>query len=161
MIFFTSDLHFSSDRTRTLSRRPFGHVDEVDGHLLYLWNRDVGPNDEVYILGDFGDFSYFSGLSGKKYLLPGNHDQDIPPYIRQIHKGVHTIGGHDCYLCHEPMDCNLEYFNLFGHVHQLSMAKTFGLNVGTDCHHFAPIPLDVVLWYKEAITHHYDENVFI
>ncbi|HNA90554.1 MAG TPA: hypothetical protein PK989_14665, partial [Anaerolineales bacterium] len=52
-------------------------------------------------------------------------------------------------------------FFLFGHVHQLQMVKRNGLNVGTDCHFFRPIDLQVVLFYRNAIYLHYDDNVFM
>jgi hypothetical protein len=41
------------------------------------------------------------------------------------------------------------------------MVKRNGLNVGVDCHQFTPIDLSVVKFYYDAITKHYDHNVFM
>lgn len=38
--------------------------------------------------------------------------------------------------------------------------KSFGLNVGTDCHNFTPIDIDTVKFYFNAIKNYYDSNVF-
>jgi calcineurin-like phosphoesterase family protein len=51
-------------------------------------------------------------------------------------------------------------FGLFGHIHKLCMIKSYGINVGADCHNFTPIDLDTVLFYHNAALHYYDENVF-
>ena len=39
--------------------------------------------------------------------------------------------------------------------------KENGLNVGVDCHKFSPIDVETVLFYRNAICNHYDENVFL
>ena len=41
------------------------------------------------------------------------------------------------------------------------MVKKNGLNVGVDCHNFRPINTDTVMFYRNAIEAHYDENVFM
>jgi hypothetical protein len=41
------------------------------------------------------------------------------------------------------------------------MVKRNGLNVGVDCHNFCPIPIETVLFYRDAILNAYDENVFL
>ena len=52
-------------------------------------------------------------------------------------------------------------FVLFAHIHQLQMVKRNGLNVGVDCHNFTPVDLKNVLFWKNAIENHYDEEVFL
>ena len=73
-------------------------------------------------------------------------------------------------MTHEPVDCIIgkgqgpkghDIFNLFGHIHGRQMVKRYGLDVGVDCHHFRPISFHDVLFYKNAIENHYDENVFL
>ena len=54
-IWFTSDTHFSSERTLELSKRPFKSVEEMDKILIENWNSVVGQNDTVYHIGDFGN----------------------------------------------------------------------------------------------------------
>ena len=32
--------------------------------------------------------------------------------------------------------------------------------MSADCHHFRPLSVDDVLFFKDAVEQHYDENVF-
>ena len=64
-------------------------------------------------------------------------------------------------MMHEPEHYDKSYFNLFAHIHGRQMCKKLGLDVGVDCHHFRPISIHDVLFYKEAIEKYYDHNVFI
>lgn len=172
MIFFTSDTHFGSKRTLKLSRRPFSSVSEMNMTLVENWNRVVGKDDLVYHLGDFGSLNTIKKLNGKVILSLGNYEKDLRNVITGRHleeigfysvvgSQIVNIDGKTFFLCHKPSQYNPRYFNLFGHIHKLQMVKRFGLNVGTDCHNFAPISLDDVLFYKEAIESYYDENVFM
>lgn len=52
MIYFTSDLHYGYQGSISHSNRPFKNVDEMNTILLSNWNKKVGINDIVYILGD-------------------------------------------------------------------------------------------------------------
>ena len=64
-------------------------------------------------------------------------------------------------MMHEPENYDKKCFNLFGHIHGRQMVKRFGLDVGVDCHHFKPISIKDVLFYKTAIEKYYDNNVFM
>lgn len=169
-IFFTSDTHFGHQRTLEFSRRPFADVASMDAALIANWNAVVQPGDTVYHLGDFGAtecLNYVSRLNGKIILLPGNYD--TPEMLQSLKQTceiiqpntVIEVDGHRFQLVHEPDEATAGEFFLFGHVHQLQMVKRNGLNVGTDCHFFRPISLDVVLFYQNAIQNHYDDNVFM
>jgi calcineurin-like phosphoesterase family protein len=183
MDWFTADTHFGSQRTLELSRRPFTSVEEMDAYIAKKWNSVVKATDTVWHLGDFGYLSVVEkyGLNGKINLLFGNYERDekdqntlrqnlsklgitiIPPRTK-----INLDGTLSCYLCHEPSSMIVtrtkNIFNLFGHVHQLSMVKKEpgdGLNVGTDCHFFTPINISVIKFYREAIWSHYDKEVFL
>jgi hypothetical protein len=52
-IFFTGDTHFGDRRVLRFDHRPFGTLDEHDEALVAHWNEAVGPDDEVWHLGDF------------------------------------------------------------------------------------------------------------
>jgi len=79
--FFTSDTHWGHARINALSGRPFTSVEQMDEALVENWNSVVGPEDEVWHLGDYalGDrargLGYLSRLNGTKYLVAGNHDK--------------------------------------------------------------------------------------
>ena len=52
-LFFTSDHHFGHGSARGLFRRPFATTAAMDAAMIARWNEVVGPDDEVWHLGDF------------------------------------------------------------------------------------------------------------
>lgn len=78
---FTSDLHFGHKNIIKYEGRPFNDVDEMNHALVDNWNRTVGPDDVVWIVGDFAmgkivdTLPIAKDLNGKKLLVPGNHDR--------------------------------------------------------------------------------------
>lgn len=72
--FFTSDTHFSSERTLKLSRRPFRNVSEMDWTMIERWNKVVPPGATVWHLGDFGDPGVIRYLNGHIRLVAGNYE---------------------------------------------------------------------------------------
>ena len=93
--FFTADLHlghrniarYEPDRAGAIGVPPLdGPADDstqsrLDGHLIDRWNETVGPDDEVWVLGDVAmgrldrTLSQVSRLAGRIVLVPGNHDR--------------------------------------------------------------------------------------
>ena len=76
---FTSDTHFGDHRTLNIGRRPFAGVAEMDAVLVASWNAAVGPEDEVWHLGDFARRAsdaagLLARLNGVKHLVRGNND---------------------------------------------------------------------------------------
>ena len=55
MIYFTSDLHFFNRKALSVGQRVFGSAQERQEFLVRQWNSTVGPEDEVYLLGDSSD----------------------------------------------------------------------------------------------------------
>ena len=56
----------------------------MDEYLIYLWNKTVTPDDEIYNLGDFSFYNsvekikqILTRLNGKHTLILGNHDNLI------------------------------------------------------------------------------------
>ncbi|MCM1542711.1 MAG: hydrolase [Blautia sp.] len=92
MIYFTADLHFCHEKIIKHAQRPFLNVEEMNKTLIRKWNNKISYDDEVYILGDLtmkgaGIASeILSSLSGRKYLIKGNHDQfvDSPDFERSL-----------------------------------------------------------------------------
>jgi calcineurin-like phosphoesterase family protein len=291
-VFFTADTHFGSERTLTLSRRPFKTVEEMDETLIDNWNSVVGKDDIVWHLGDFGNYEVVKRLNGKINLIWGNYElnefikkynimesikQDpyyqikmlpaiesnkhlrdkilweyMTPYslhdymrdepswvdnrpdsrwdyispdsrysiyqdkIHEFSMFLYSYGFHHVYnfngtstimevglfsfdelkkykddeefikdqtdengniidldlwlhMIHEPImhvrvDEREDLFDemcLFGHIHGRQLIKPYGLDVGVDGHHFYPIDTETVLFYRNAIVNHYDENVFL
>lgn len=164
-VFFTSDTHFQHSAIINFCQRPFWHPQQMDDALVRLWNSVVTKRDVVYHLGDV----FFGGadqallllkrLNGKKFLVPGNHDDaraipalemvfEVLPPIVQIPfswKGTR----HRVTLCHYPMtywpDSFHESLMLFGHTHGRHEGNRQSLDVGVDCWDYAPVRFDAVL----------------
>jgi len=83
-IFLTSDHHYGHFKIIEYCKRPFHSVSEMNEEMIRIWNETVGPDDEVYYLGDFvlnlGFLNIASRLNGKLYLVPGNHDSKVFPW---------------------------------------------------------------------------------
>lgn len=135
LIYFIADTHFSEENIILYENRPFKDAAEMDSTLLERWNQVILKEDEVYVLGDFGaqDRESFivSQLKGRKFLVKGNHDTKSNSYYRDC--GFEEV--YDCpiilknfwILSHEPLyvNTNMPYANLFGHVHNSPIIKTY------------------------------------
>ena len=186
-IFYTSDTHFSSERTFNLSKRPFLNVEDMDWKLIENWNKIVHVNDTVYHLGDFGSFWPMKYLNGKIILIQGNYEKknweenpkelnDVKKYFCEIYKEPIIIKNKEVkfILCHEPLSGLDLYkkeilkeknkkniFVLFGHIHGKQKIKKFGIDVGIDANNYFPISESDVLFYKKAIDEKFfDDEVF-
>jgi len=166
----TSDTHFGSQRTLEFSKRPFSSVTEMDRVMIENWNKLVQPIDRVLHLGDFGNIDRRTDLNGHITLLCGNYEDDYEFEVLENvfnkviprFKYYTTIGPNSepYELVHEPSKAKARRFVLYGHIHEKGMIKKNGLNVGVDCHHFKPIDWSTIVFYKEAILKHYDNEVF-
>ncbi len=88
MRYYISDLHFYHESLNyQLDCRGFGDRTQMNEAMIRKWNDRVRPKDEVFILGDLsmgmGDATneIVSRLSGKLYLIEGNHDR----FLRDKH----------------------------------------------------------------------------
>lgn len=85
-VWYTSDLHFGHQRVSDIR----GYEDTVhhDEAVSREWERVVGKNDIVYVLGDIavGRHHYaldlLKTLPGRKHLISGNHDIVHPMHSR-------------------------------------------------------------------------------
>ena len=176
-IFFTSDTHFNQIRTLELSKRPFKSVEDMDLTMISNWNSSITMNDVVYHLGDIGAVEpeiLVKNLNFKHlYIVPGNYD--VTEYLKKFNgmSNVTILDNNHIFeyekdgikyeieLVHEPSRRKTNNFLLYGHIHRLDMIKRNALNVGVDCHYFKPISIDEVLWHRNAILNHYDNEVFL
>lgn len=173
-IFFTADTHFGSERTLTLTRRPFTNFREMDETLIVNWNKLIGKNDIVYHLGDFGTLDTTQKLNGKIHLIMGNYEEALidedPEYFDALQKVFVSVqknatitlkDGSSVFLTHKPSHCRRDMFSLFGHIHGHRVINYFGIDVGVDAHYFYPISEDDILFYKNSILHYYDYENFL
>lgn len=80
-IYFTSDLHLGHQNILKYRSIPgVSTLAEHDEALITNWNETVGPDDIVFVLGDFAmgtrteTVPMAKLLQGHKLLMPGNHD---------------------------------------------------------------------------------------
>ena len=174
MKFYTADLHFNHLNIIAYEKRPFKDVDEMNTQLILNWNKKVGPDDEVYILGDFcfdNNAKYVNNflkrLNGKKYLIKGNHDsflnsKNFDPSDFEWIKQYAEIkdGDYDVILFHYPIAVwNKKHhgsIHFYGHIHS-NKAEPHPLpwdigeayNVGVDVRDYEPKTLKEILKSKK------------
>ncbi|MBU3827407.1 MAG: hypothetical protein IAA31_07995 [Candidatus Anaerobiospirillum merdipullorum] len=171
MLFFTADPHFGHTNIIRYCARPFDDCAAMDAALSANWNARVGPEDDIYILGDFSLAhlsqvrGYLQGLNGHKHLIVGNHDKflnEAPgrkvPELCEIcdYKELHSPSGYTYILMHYPLmfwngSIDPQVIHLYGHIHNNTYCNEMtgrlrnALNVGADLHHFAPLSESEIL----------------
>ena len=151
-IFFTSDSHFGDHRTINIWKRPFASVAEMDAALLTAWNQAVGPEDEVWHLGDFARKAadvagWLARLNGRKHLVRGNND---PPGTVAAEGWASVedyaeldVEGRRLVLCHYPFrSWNGQHegaLNLHGHSHGRLKPMPRQVDVGVDVWAWRPV----------------------
>ena len=130
-VFLVSDTHFGHAGVCRFLRddgtklRPWDSPEEMDEHMVKVWNETVRPNDKVYHLGDVvinrKSLSILNRLNGDKVLIKGNHDifklEDYTPHFRDI-RGYHVMNG--MILSHIPVHSESKgrfKCNIHGHLH--------------------------------------------
>ena len=90
--FFIADLHLGHANCLRFDNRPWETVEEMDEEIIRRWNRKVGKNDHVYVLGDFAyknrtPVSDYTGrMNGYIHLIRGNHDKRSEEYEGCFHE---------------------------------------------------------------------------
>lgn len=158
MIYFIADTHFSEGNIMRYENRPFESAEAMNREIVSRWNGVVREEDEVYVLGDFGaagqEALMLDRLKGKKYLVKGNHDTESNQYYRDA--GFAEVYDHPVIiedfwiLSHEPLyvNTNMPYANLFGHVHNSPIIKTFSRQhycVSVERIGYTPISMDEIV----------------
>ena len=159
-LYFTSDQHFGHPGARSLYRRPFASVPEMDRQMIERWNSVVQPRDEVWHLGDFAVrqsperiASLLTELNGRKHLVVGNNDDaavtacagwsSVQAYVEVMIDGTLLV------LCHYPFrtwrDMGKGTINLHGHSHGRLKPQPRQIDVGVDVWGFQPVPIQSVI----------------
>ena len=158
-LFFTSDHHFGHGGARGLFRRPFATTAAMDAAMVARWNEVVGPDDEVWHLGDFavrqsearmGEL--LDALPGAKHLIVGNNDGAATAGLTQWASVQHyaelEVEGTWLILCHYPLRTwnriGRGALNLHGHSHGRLAPLPRQVDVGVDCWDFRPITLAAI-----------------
>ncbi len=156
-MFFTADTHFGHAGALSLYRRPFESVAAMNAAMVARWNQTVGPDDDVWYLGDFAlrtspadAAALLDSLNGRKHLVTGNND---PPEITAL-PGWHSVqayaevtaNGRRLVLCHYAFrtwnGMAKGALDLHGHSHGRLKPLPRQTDVGVDVWDFRPIPAD-------------------
>ena len=154
---FISDSHFFHNNIIKYCNRPFKSVEEMNMKMIESWNSVVKKNDIVWHLGDFALGpnqkktipELVSKLNGRINLVLGNHDHNAVKFYYDA--GFHRVYDRKVIindfviLSHAPLMFNNEncpFFNIYGHVHDSEMYKTFTKTSCCACverHDYKPI----------------------
>lgn len=139
MNYYISDYHMFHEPF--VVWRGFSSVEEMNRAVRERWNRKIGPEDTVYLLGDFSQgggretAEYLRSLHGKKVILRGNHDEyledpefdpecaeQIADYLELEDEGRSVVLSHYPIMCYngqyrEMSDPGHKTYMLYGHVH--------------------------------------------
>jgi len=164
-IFFTSDTHFGHGGALGLYRRPFLSVTAMNEALVERWNETIGPDDEVWHLGDFAirqpasvAARLLDRLHGRKHLLTGNNDPAITTELRgwesiQPYAEI-TVDSVPLVLCHYPFrtwrGMGKGSVNLHGHCHGRLKGQPRQFDVGVDVWDFRPVTLGEILSTRQS-----------
>ena len=137
-VFLVSDTHFGHAGVCRFTRddgeklRPWTDPDEMDEHMVKVWNETVKPTDKVYHLGDVvinrKALNIMRRLNGDKVLIKGNHDifklEDYSAHFRDV-RAYHVMNG--MILSHIPLHPQQLYrfgTNIHGHLHSNRVMMT-------------------------------------
>lgn len=155
-VFFTADTHFGHAGALSLYRRPFVSVPAMNEAMMDHWNAAVGPNDEVWHLGDFAlrlrlpDIAaLLARLHGHKHLIIGNNDPPevvaLPGWTSTAPYAEMELEGAKLVLCHYAFrtwnGMAKGALNLHGHSHGKLKPQPRQIDVGVDVWGFRPVTL--------------------
>ncbi|MFW6077054.1 MAG: metallophosphoesterase family protein [Hyphomicrobiales bacterium] len=159
-IFFTSDTHFGDWRRLTIDKRPFASIAAHDAALVTQWNEAVGPDDDVWHLGDFAlglkperIRDILDSLNGSKHLIIGNNDGpatiEAAGWADTGHYAEIEVDGRLVILCHYPLrtwnKMGRGAIDLHGHSHGRLKPLTRQYDVGVDVWDYRPVSLEHIL----------------
>lgn len=163
-IWVIADTHFFHSNIIKYCNRPFRDKYEMNEALIANWNKVVGKQDPVFMLGDFAlsgkdnVINIGKRLNGKKTLIMGNHDScSLNTYHEAGFEYVSKypiIYNDFIIMSHEPLftNTNFPFFNIYGHVHDDINFKDFTHNsfcASAERINYTPISLERI---KEKIN---------
>jgi calcineurin-like phosphoesterase family protein len=158
-VYFTADTHFGHAGAKSLYRRPFASVADMDAAMVANWNAVVGPDDEVWHLGDFAVrqkaervAGLLAALRGRKHLIRGNNDDAVVLAAAWESVGDYaevSVDGVGLVLCHYAFrtwrGMGKGWVNLHGHSHGRLKPLPRQRDVGVDVWGFAPRRLGEII----------------
>lgn len=168
--FFTADTHFGDIHILRQRGQIFADVDAHDDGLVERWNAAVGPQDDVWHLGDFAAGAsrarcavLFERLNGRKRLVQGNHDTrrvlELPwlAVVDHLRLTLEEDGATwRLFLAHYAHRAWPGLWrgtrHLYGHTHATLPDTTRSCDVGVDAWNFRPVTLAALVARQDAAT---------
>lgn len=158
-VWFTADTHFGHGGALGLYRRPFASVAAMNAALVERWNAVVGPDDDVWHLGDFAlridapeAAALLRALNGRKHLVTGNNDTaqvaalsdwaSVQTYAELSVDGLRLVLCHYAFRTWNGMAKGA--MNLHGHSHGRLKPLPRQVDVGVDCWDFRPVGVEQI-----------------
>lgn len=176
---YTADLHFGHKNVIRFCDRPFQSVVDMDATLIKNMTQRVGPEDDLWIRGDFAfgggskDRVYleevFDQLPGaRQHLIVGNHDNQLVQslgwssvtYYAEVRDGPKKQRNT---LFHYPMitwnHARGDALQFFGHIHNNWLGSRNSVNVGVDVWDFMPVTYDEIAQRAQTLppNMHWDD----
>jgi len=153
---YISDLHLGHENMAR--RRGFKDAEEMNEHIIKMWNATVRPKDITYVLGDVSmekssHYNLLNRLNGTKHVVLGNHDKrghsrELLNYVQTV-SGVIYLRKHRVILSHIPIHpSELDYgysFNVHGHVHSKTLPDSRYINVSAEVIDYTPKTMEELL----------------
>lgn len=154
-VFVFSDTHFNDKKILKYCNRPFLSVKEMNAAMVSRWNNAIGPEDEVWFLGDFVYYGSVSEwerkLNGTIHFIRGNHD-------RRMHlagkRKILEYSGFRFLLVHDPSHVPPDWngWVIHGHTHNNRTSdypfingEKRTINISAELTGYAPVPLDEII----------------
>lgn len=161
-----SDTHFNQFSIIFFGKRPFSNASSMNDTIIKNWNKKVGTEDVVIVVGDLfmgcakRANEILSKLNGKLILVEGNHDTKKRlnnlcrlrklPIMRELKLDIDDF---KLLFSHKPSKERFD-FNIHGHHHRklrspkLTQEKYF--NAAVEFNNYGPRLLTEVIKYKSS-----------
>ncbi|MDX7953183.1 metallophosphoesterase [Lichenihabitans sp. Uapishka_5] len=168
--FFTADSHFGDAHILRYRGSHFADLEAHDEALVARWNAVVGPEDDLWHLGDFAAGAsrercgaLFERLHGRKRLVCGNHDTRRVlelPWLAVVDHARITIEEDGMswrlFLAHYAHRAWPGLWrgtrHLYGHTHGTLPDTTLSCDVGVDAWDYRPMTLAAVAARQDGAT---------
>ena len=172
---FTADWHLGEDRFQIMQRPGFKDAQDMIDHFVEQHNNLVNEDDLVYVVGDAVNqktpeyLEQVDRFNGNKVLVRGNHDRVFTDEKLSDYFGTIVDEGDgaslslddlDLWITHYPSLAQNDRWNIVGHIHSAWKFQLNSINVGVDANHYRPTSMDDILFYINAITNFYDQDVW-
>lgn len=149
MRYFVSDPHFSHSAIVNFERTEFKTIEEHDNYLaeqFNKWAQKLKPQDEFWVLGDWGNIEYLWVMNEFKcqtHFVYGNHDTaankpEFATFFDQVHEYPVWLSN-KLVISHIPVAVFEDTINVHGHLHGANLNSNNYVNCSLHMCNYRPI----------------------